>query len=184
MDEDEKSRLRRQALSARARGGDTAALTRNLQEALVPWAGEILAGYWPIRGEADPRPAMARHDGPLCLPVVVRPAAPLLFRLWDGTDVTLEQGAFNTSHPRDSQPAATPRVVIIPLAGFDRAGNRLGYGGGFYDRTLEMLRREGPVAAIACAYAVQELPLIPAEPTDQPVDLIVTDQEIIIPGQD
>ena len=62
-----------------------------------------------------------------------------------------------------------------------RAGNRLGYGGGFYDRTLEVLRRQGPVAAIACAYAVQELPMIPAEPTDQPVDMIVTDQEIITP---
>ena len=69
----------------------------------------------------------------------------------------------------------------MPLAGFDRAGNRLGYGGGFYDRTLERLRRDGTAIAIGLAYAVQEIRAIPAEPTDQVLDLIVTDRGVILP---
>lgn len=174
-----KADLRRQALAARAQAGDAAALTRHLADALAPFAGSVVAGYWPIRDEADPRPAMARHDGPLCLPVVLKRDTPLEFRAWDGTDATLEPGSFGTSHPRAAQPVLRPQVVIVPLAGFDRHGNRLGYGGGFYDRTLALLRAEGPVTAIGFAYAVQELPLIPVEPTDQPLDLIVTDRGVL-----
>lgn len=176
-----KQALRKEALSARARGGDGAALTRNLGAALAPFAGATLAGYWPIKTEADPRPALLAHQGPLCLPVVLGRALPLVFRAWDGTEAHLERGDFATRHPDDSQPELTPRVVIVPLAGFDRYGNRLGYGGGFYDRTLEILRSSGPVTAIACAFAAQELPFIPTEPTDQPLDLIVTDSGIFQP---
>lgn len=167
-----KAALRAQALAARGQGGDGAALTAALGAALAPHRGAVLAGYWPIRDEADPRPAMAAHDGPVVLPVVTGPAVPLLFRLYDGT---LEQGRFGTAHPPARCPEATPAVLIVPLAGFDRAGNRLGYGGGYYDRTLEKLRAAGPVTAIGLAFAVQELPAIPTEPTDQPLDLIVTD---------
>ena len=72
-------------------------------------------------------------------------------------------------------------ALIVPLAGFDRAGNRLGYGGGFYDRTLERLRRDGGALAIGLAYAVQEIRAIPAEPTDQVLDLVVTDRGVIRP---
>lgn len=174
MDPDLKAGLRRQALAARARRGDDAALTRNLTLALAPHAGKVLAGYWPMRDEADPRPAMAAHDGPLCLPFIPGRAVPLVFRRFDGR---LEPGVFGTSHPPADAPELCPEVLIVPLAGFDRRGNRLGYGGGYYDRTLELLRRRGPVTAIGLAYAVQELPLIPVEPTDQPLDLIVTDRE-------
>ena len=69
----------------------------------------------------------------------------------------------------------------MPLAGFDRAGNRLGYGGGFYDRTLAMLRAQGPAVAIGLAYGVQEIESIPVEVTDAPLDLIVTDRGVILP---
>lgn len=177
----DKQALRKQALAARAQGGDADALTRHLITALQPHAGAVVAGYWPIRTEADPRAALARHDGPLCLPVVLGPALPLVFRAWDGGEAHLEQGEFGTRHPADSQPELRPAVVIVPLAGFDRRGARLGYGGGFYDRTLEILRSSGRVTAIACAFGVQELPLIPTEPTDQPLDLIVTDLGIFRP---
>lgn len=179
----DKQALRRQALVARGQGGDSAALTRNLRQALAPFTQDILAGYWPIKDEADPRPAMQAHAGRLCLPVVIGPAQPLIFRAWDGDPAQLAVGAFDTRHPDDSQPILHPRVVIVPLAGFDRQGNRLGYGGGFYDRTLELLRNSGPITAIACAFAVQELAMIPAEPTDQPLDLIVTDQGIFSPNR-
>lgn len=168
-----KADLRRAALTARASGGDAVALTRHLVGALAPHEGQVLAGYWPMRDEADPRPAMAAHRGPVCLPVVTGRDRPLSFRLWQGE--ALQPGPRGTSHPSDSAPQMRPDILIVPLAGFDLAGNRLGYGGGFYDRTLEMLRETGPVRAIGLAYACQQVPNIPAEAFDQPLDLIVTD---------
>lgn len=175
----DKAALRLRALTARAAGGDQGALDHHLIAALAPHAGAILAGYWPMRGEADPRRAMAAHDGPTALPVVSGPARPLIFRQWRGG--ALEAGPFGTSHPPDSAAVLTPRVLIVPLAGFDARGNRLGYGGGFYDRTLELLRESGPVTAIGLAFSCQRLPDIPAEVTDQPLDLIVTEDGPLIP---
>ncbi|RNF33018.1 5-formyltetrahydrofolate cyclo-ligase [Paracoccus methylarcula] len=176
----EKSALRQQALAARERqGGDQAGITRHLGAALEPHAGKILSGYWPMRGEADPIPAMRAHSGPLCLPVVTGKAVALVFRAWDGD--SLEPGPFGTSHPPESSSVLSPQILIVPLAAFDRAGNRIGYGGGYYDRTLELLRGQGPVTAIGLAFASQELPSIPAEGFDQPLDLIVTCREIIRP---
>lgn len=171
-----KADLRKQALAARMQGGDDAALTRNLSQVLADYRGQVLSGYWPMRGEADPRPAMAAHDGPVCLPVVLGPARPLVFRRFDGR---LEGGSFGTSHPPADMPELIPQVLIVPLAGFDAAGNRLGYGGGFYDRTLQVLRQNGRVTAIGFAYDVQEIRAIPAEDTDQPLDFIVTDSRIL-----
>lgn len=174
-----KADLRARALAARAAGGDAAALDRELIAALAPFAGAVLAGYWPIRDEADPRPAMAAHRGPLVLPVVTGRGLPLVFRRWQGG--ALEPGAFGTAHPSESAEVLVPNVLIVPLAGFDRRGNRLGYGGGFYDRTLESLRKSGPVTALGLAFDCQRLDHIPAEPLDQPLDMIVTESGIIIP---
>ncbi len=176
---DDKPVLRARALAARTAGGNGDALTRHLIAALAPHRGKVLAGYWPMRGEPDPRPAMAAHDGPVCLPVVPGKAVPLVFRLWQGEG--LVPGPFGTSHPPDSQPVLRPDVLIVPLAGFDRGGNRIGYGGGYYDRTLQLLRETGQTHAIGLAFAVQELPAIPAEPFDQPLDMIVTDRGTIVP---
>ncbi|RCW88801.1 5-formyltetrahydrofolate cyclo-ligase [Paracoccus lutimaris] len=173
-----KSDLRKAALKARGQGGDDATLTRNLVAVLAPHAGKVLAGYWPMRDEADPRPAMAAHDGPVCLPVVIGPARPLVFRRYDGR---LEPGGFGTSHPPADSPELRPDVLIVPLAGFDRTGNRLGYGGGFYDRTLAALRATGQVTAVGFSYSVQEIRAIPAEVTDEILDLIVTDRDVILP---
>lgn len=173
----DKNALRTQALTARAAGGDNNAATANLKQALAPFAGQILAGYWPMRGEIDPRPAMQAHDGPVCLPVVALRDHPLIFREW--REGELDPGPLGTSHPKESAMLMTPRVLIVPLAGFDRAGHRIGYGGGYYDRTLHMLRGMGPVAAIGFAYSVQELPQIPAGPYDQALDLVVTDAGIL-----
>lgn len=179
MDPDLKAALRRQALAARGQGGDAAALMRNLRAVLEPHHGKVLAGYWPMRDEADPRPAMAAHRGPVCLPVVTGAAQPLIFRRENGQ---VEPGRFGTSHPPADAPELSPEVLIVPLAGFDRSGHRLGYGGGFYDRTLHELRTRGPVTAIGLAYAVQEIRVIPAESTDEPLDFIVTDREILAFG--
>ena len=118
----EKAALRAQALAARARGGDQAALDRWLARALNPHRGKTLAGYWPMRGEPDPRPAMAAHDGPVCLPVVPGRAVPLVFRLWRGE--VLEPGPLGTSQPPDSLPEVRPEVLIVPLVAFDARLNR------------------------------------------------------------
>lgn len=174
-----KAALRAAALAGRMAGGDAQALGANLAAALAPHRGATLAGYWPMRGEPDPRPAMAAHDGPVCLPEVMAPATPLRFRLWRGE--ALVPGVFGTSHPPESCPEVTPRVLIVPLAGFDAALNRLGYGGGFYDRTLAQLRGQGPVTAIGLAWAGQQVGPIPIEATDEPLDLLVTDCDILAP---
>jgi 5-formyltetrahydrofolate cyclo-ligase len=75
-----------------------------------------------------------------------------------------------------------PEVLVVPMVAFDRLGYRLGYGGGFYDRTLEDLRARGPVTAIGFAYALQEMDRVPVEPTDQPLDLIVTEEGATVPA--
>jgi 5-formyltetrahydrofolate cyclo-ligase len=174
---DHKAAMRVEALAGRARGGDQRALDQRLIAALAPAEGQVLAGYWPMPSEADPRPAMACHRGPVCLPVVTGRAVPLIFRAHDGKD--LVPGVFGTAHPRESQPELTPSVLIVPLLGFDRRGMRLGYGGGYYDRTLAALRNSRPVLAIGIAYAGQEMAAIPTDGFDQPLDLIVTDRETI-----
>ncbi len=156
-----KAALRAQALAAR-QAGDGAALDARLRDVLIPWAGRVLAGYWPMRDEADPRGAMTAHDGPVVLPVVIRAATPLVFRRFEGA---LERGTFGTSHPPESAAVLRPDVLIVPLAAFDRSGHRIGYGGGFYDRTLAQLRAQGPVTAIGLAWAGQEIDAVPAQGT-------------------
>jgi len=150
-----------------------------LIEALEPFGGAPLAGYWPIRTEIDPRPAMAAHFGPLALPVILGPGLPLVFRRWSPGAAVIE-GPYGASVPETGD-EIVPRVLIVPLLAFDRGGYRLGYGGGFYDRTLEGLRARGPVTAIGFAFAAQEIEEVPIEPTDQPLDLIVTEEEVIVP---
>lgn len=166
-----KKDLRKQAIAGRS--GDQDAALSNLRQALLPYAGAALAGYWPIRGEADPRPVLRHWDGPVALPVVEAAGRPLRFRLWQGP---LCSGAYAIPEPPPEAPEIWPDVVIVPLVGFDRRGGRLGYGGGFYDRTLAQLR---PQAAIGFAFSNQELDRIPQEPTDVALSLIVTDKEIV-----
>ena len=146
---------------------------------LAGHAGAVLAGYAPIRTEIDPTPAMAAHDGPVCLPVVVAEGQPLRFRAWT-PGCAMEAGPFGAMVPARGD-WVVPSVLIVPLVAFDRAGRRLGYGGGFYDRTLAGLRAAGPVTAIGFAYAAQEAEALPQEKTDAALDLVVTEREVIRP---
>jgi 5-formyltetrahydrofolate cyclo-ligase len=141
-----------------------------------------VAGYWPMRSEIDPRPALSRlHDAgaTLALPVVVARHAPLEFHRWT-PGAPLKRGGFGTQVPSLAE-EVQPRALIVPLLAFDRHGWRLGYGGGFYDRTLAALRAEGPVLAIGFAYAAQEVPEVPHSVDDQPLDLIVTERDVMKP---
>ena len=120
---------------------------------------------------------MAAHGGVVGVPVIPGEARPLVFHRWH-PDARMVAGAFGALVPEASQ-EVVPEVLIVPLLAFDRAGYRLGYGGGFYDRTLEGLRARGPVTAIGFAFAAQEVDRVPTEPTDQKLDLIVTERGVI-----
>lgn len=154
---------------------------RLLDSGLLDGAG-IVAGYRPIRTEIDPTPAMAALAGRgvrLCVPVIPGAGMALVFRLW-APGAPMETGAFGAEIPSDPT-EAVPDALIVPLVGFDAAGWRLGYGGGFYDRTLEALRALRPTRAVGVAYAAQEVDTVPREPTDQPLDAIVTEDRLILP---
>lgn len=155
--------------------------TAHLRAALARFGDAPLAGYMPIRTEIDPLPAMAAHPGPVGVPVILGPGQPLIFRAWR-PDTPMIAGPFGALIP-ETGAEITPRVLIVPLVAFDRRGFRLGYGGGFYDRTLERLRAQAPVTAIGFAFGAQELPEVPVEPTDQPLDLIVTETGILTPAR-
>lgn len=139
-----------------------------------------VSAYWPMRSELDLRPALdALHarGTVLAMPVVLARATPLAFRRWAPGDRLVPAG-FGTRVPEHGAPVE-PAVLVVPLLAFDRRGWRLGYGGGFYDRTLAALRARGPVRAIGLAYAAQEVPEVPTTVDDQPLDLIVTERETI-----
>jgi 5-formyltetrahydrofolate cyclo-ligase len=152
-----------------------------LSDVLRPHLGRPLAGYLPMRSEIDPLPAMAEAaaKGQVGVPVTPRRGLPLSFRLWT-PGCAMVDGGFGTQVPATGE-AMTPEVLIVPLVAFDRRGGRLGYGGGFYDRTLAALRAAGPVMAIGFAWAAQEDDDLPLEATDAPLDLIVTESEVIAP---
>ncbi|WP_413852606.1 5-formyltetrahydrofolate cyclo-ligase [Albidovulum sp.] len=159
----------------------TPAAADSLCAELRRFAGRALAGYMPMRTEIDCLPAMAAHDGPVAVPVILGPGQPLRFRRWTPAS-RMVTGDFGALIPVTGD-WIVPEVLVVPLVAFDRRGYRLGYGGGFYDRTLEGLRAQGPVIAIGFAYGAQEMAEVPVEPTDQRLDLIVTEREVIAPGR-
>ena len=163
---------------AHAAGQGTAA---HLSRVLAGHRGVSLAGYMAMRTEIDPVAAMqeAAAHGPVGVPVIMGAGQPLKFRTWD-PDCVMIKGDFGALIPETGD-WMEPEILIVPLVAFDRKGGRLGYGGGFYDRTLEMLRAKRPTLAIGFAYAQQEADGLPLEPTDQPLDLIVTQNGILTP---
>jgi len=171
-----KAAFARRAVAHRADSGAGAGL---LSGVLAGYRGVPLAGYMPIRSEIDPLPAMAEAaaHGPVAVPVIAGAGLPLDFSLWE-PGCALREGPFGAMVPEVDR-FIEPEILIVPLVAFDRAGGRLGYGGGFYDRTLERLRSRRPTLAIGFAYAAQEAEGLPLEPTDQPLNMVVTETEVI-----
>ncbi len=171
----------RKAAFARRKGahksGLDAAAQAHLRTALEPHKNTALAGYMPIRTEIDPLPVMADWSSVVCVPVIQGAGLPLLFYRWT-PECDMVAGPFGAAVPAVAE-TVIPAVLIVPLVAFDGNFMRLGYGGGFYDRTLEKLRAQQETVAIGFAYGAQEANALPMEPTDQPLDLIVTEKGIL-----
>ena len=163
---------------AKAEMHDAQAVAHLLQ-AVLPFKGRTLAGYMPIRTEVDPVPVMAAMASfsPLCVPVIDTAGAPLRFRQWM-PGCRMVDGPFGARVP-EAGTWLTPSVLIVPLVAFDRKGGRLGYGGGYYDRTITQLREAYKITAIGYAFSGQEAQDLPLEPTDAKLDAIVTEQGIL-----
>ncbi|MDR3473212.1 MAG: 5-formyltetrahydrofolate cyclo-ligase [Devosia sp.] len=139
---------------------------------------DIVAGYWPIREEFDCKPLLTKlMDSlqPVCLPVVLGEGQPLDMRLWE-QGAPLYPSGFGTLAPSEIAPRAEPDIVVMPLLAFDKVGTRLGYGGGYYDRTFAGMKKRPRL--IGFAFSAQELPTIPREPHDLPLDAVVTEKGI------
>jgi 5-formyltetrahydrofolate cyclo-ligase len=142
---------------------------------------KIVSAYWSIGDEVSTFPLLDRlaaQGVATALPVMQGRQAPLSFRLWKKGE-PLNEAKWGIKEPLLA-PEVFPDLLFVPLAGFDRAGNRLGYGAGFYDRTLTRLRAVKPIIAVGVAHAVQELPAIPSEVYDQRLDYVLTDCEWIV----
>jgi len=136
----------------------------------------VIAGYWPFPDELDPRPLLTdlqARGHALCLPVVIDRGSSLLFRAWTSGEPLIE-AVFGTRVPHADRPILVPDVLLVPLLAFDRTGYRLGYGGGYYDRTLAELEQTGAIA-IGLAFAAQEVEKVPHEAHDWRLDWLVTE---------
>ncbi len=150
-----------------------------LSEVLAGHRGVPLSGYMPIRTEIDPVPAMAEASayGPVGVPVIQRQGQALRFSRWT-PEGALKDGPFGARVP-ETDDFFEPEILIVPLVAFDCQGGRLGYGGGFYDRTLQELRGKRATLAIGFAFDAQEADELPLEQTDQPLSMVVTESRIL-----
>jgi 5-formyltetrahydrofolate cyclo-ligase len=175
-----KAEARRHALERRA-GCDPALGARLAEHVLAeapPPAGAVVAGFWPMGSEIDIRPLLQALDArghALALPVTPRRGLPLTFRRWRWGE-PLVRGPLGTRQPEATAEALAPEWLLVPLLAFDRAGRRLGYGGGYYDRTLAGLPGAQPVG---CAYAAQEVHEVPAGPDDARLPLVATERGVV-----
>ena len=176
-----KARLRHEMLAQRA-GIATPeaaeAVARVVLDGMPPPPGAVVSGYWPMGDELDPRPllaALASRGHAVALPVTTRRGQPLRFRQWRPGEPLLPV-RFGLSEPSPEAPELRPDWLLVPLLAFDRRGQRLGYGAGYYDRTLEVL--PGAVA-LGFAYAGQEVPRVPTGPGDRPLRAVATERGVI-----
>lgn len=179
-----KSSMRAEALARRRSQADRLSADAAAMQVLAgTWlaAADTVGVYVAMRNEIDPAPlagALMNRQIALALPVAERRGAAMAFRVWTLGDL-LVPGIFKTFVPPPDHETVRPSVIIVPLLAFDRTGARLGYGGGYYDRTLKALRESGPLYAIGLAHAVQEVETVPVNEHDQILDAIATEREFI-----
>jgi 5-formyltetrahydrofolate cyclo-ligase len=167
----------REAVPAAQQDEWRARIDAHLQRLFADPVHGAVAFCWPYRGEYDVRHFAAqlrRLGATTVLPVVLAPARPLAFRKWY-PGVKMANGPLGIPYPEDSE-VLTPEHVLLPMLGWDAQGYRLGYGGGFFDRTLASLERRPRV--IGLAYELQYLPTIHPQPHDIPLDFVVTERGV------
>lgn len=147
----------------------------------APATPGVISGFFPYMSEIDTRPlltTMVAQGWRTALPVVEGAGVPLSFRSWVPGEPTVP-GAWNIPIPPRSASQVVPDVMLVPLLAFDRQGFRLGYGGGFYDRTISLARQQRKIIAIGVAYAEQEIEAVPHDGHDEPLDWVLTEQGCI-----
>ncbi len=167
---------RREAAKARSDAANHAA--RNFIASIPLNDASTVSLYYPIGDELDTEPlaaALLERDLKIALPVVVKKNQPLAFRAYSPGDALID-GAYGELVPDESAAVVAPQIIIAPLLAFTRDGGRLGYGGGYYDRTLLAARDAGPVLAVGYAFGAQEVDDLPLSPLDQPLDWVVTER--------
>ena len=143
--------------------------------------GTIVSGFMPMRSEVNPLPLMrklAAQGAQLALPVIQGRGKPLLMRAWS-FGAPLEARQWGIKEPADDAPIVEPDILIVPLACFDRAGHRIGYGAGYFDKTIRALRARKSVTAVGIAFSAQEIPHVPATEFDEKLALVLTEREVI-----
>ena len=171
---------RRDAIPAADRQSAAAAIAARPFPLSIP-AGAVVSGFVPLKSEINPLPLMQRlaeAGAKLALPVVAGRGRPLIMRSY-AFGQELNAGVWGIREPKADAPEVDPDILIVPLAAFDRKGNRIGYGAGYYDMTINRLRSIKPVTAIGIAYAAQEVPEVPVTPRDARLDLVLTEREVI-----
>lgn len=154
------------------------AIVNRLREILPPYLPATIASYWPLEGEIDLTallPWLRARDCTVVLPVVEQPRAPLVFRRYDA-EAPLERSTYGLWEPRTSD-VLSPTVLLVPMVAYDASCQRLGHGGGYYDRTLARLPS---ATTFGCAYDASELPTIYPLPHDQPLSAVVTEARTLL----
>lgn len=174
-------RLARQSASAALFDAAAEIFLREFKNLSGGIAGSVIGGYWPIGDEFDPRPLLLRLASQgvgLALPAITEPGTPLAFRSWR-PGAPLIPGPLGTSVPEGPDCTDAVILLLVPLLAFDRRGQRLGFGGGYYDRTVARLRRRPNFRyAIGVGFAAQRVAQVPTGPTDAPLDAILTEQTL------
>ena len=183
----QKSALRETAVARRRNLADTAGPNAGLRLAdhivahLSGRPAGVVSGYLPMSDEIAPLPALARliqSGWVIAMPVVTGKAEPLVFRQWAEGDA-LEPGPLNTCHPLSSVAELTPDVLLVPLLAFDAAGQRIGWGGGFYDRTIAGLRVEKDIVTLGTAFLGQQVDKVPSASHDELLDGVITEAGVM-----
>lgn len=172
---------RRLALSEAERAVAAAAIAARGLPFKLP-QNAIVSGYAPIRGELDPKPlmqALEARGARLALPAVEQQGRPLRFHAWQPGDATV-RSPLGIDEPRREAPELIPDVLLVPLAAFDALGHRIGYGAGYYDRTLDGLRATRRITTVGLAFAVQQIEAVPAAAHDVALDYVLTERETLI----
>lgn len=182
----QKAELRGQALTKRdaLSPEDRAAAAEAIAQRAFPVPfkpGTIVSGFMPLKSELNPIPLLrklAEAGAKLALPAIAGRGKPLIMRAYAFGD-ELARGQWGIREPKPEAAEVAPDILLVPLAVFDRAGQRIGYGAGYYDMTIAALRAKKKVTAVGLAFAAQEIREVPATPRDEALDLVLTEREVI-----